>query len=145
LTHQGNQRYAFDFDLGDGEDSYAARGGTVTYVRESLWKNSTPGSGQWEPANALRIEHQDGTVSLYFHMQQWGVIPDLGDRIHRGDPVGITGNTGNSTGSHLHYQVNLDAGTKQSIPIRFHVTDVLDIQTPCYTPQQDDFVISDNA
>ena len=110
FTHKGCQKYAFDFGLSEGQVIRAPRGGTVTWVEESLWKNSDPNwtkdhPEDWEPANALRIEHVDGSASWYFHMQQNGVLVADGDKVHRGDEVALTGNTGNSTGAHLHYQV----------------------------------------
>ena len=93
------------------------------------------------PANALRIEHQDGSASWYFHMQQNGVLVDMGDKIHRGDEVALTGNTGNSTGAHLHYQVQTDpAKGAQSIEIKFH-----SVGSSCYIPQKDDWPMSNNT
>ena len=146
FTHKGGQKYAFDFNLWAGLAIRAARGGTVTYLEESLWKTSDPnkvesGDEVWQPANALRIEHQDGTASWYYHMQQNGVLVDVGDKVHRGDEVALTGNTGNSTGAHLHYQVQDDpAEWSQSIQIKFQ-----SVGKSCYIPQKDDWPMSNNT
>ena len=146
FTHNGSQAYAFDFGLYDGQTIRAPRGGTVTFVEESLWKTSDPnlvkaGKQAFAEANALRIEHQDGSASWYFHMQQNGVVVDMGDKVHRGDEVAVTGNTGNSTGAHLHYQVQTDpAKGAQSIEIKFQA-----VGSSCYIPQKDDWPMSTNT
>jgi murein DD-endopeptidase MepM/ murein hydrolase activator NlpD len=146
FTHTGSQAYAFDFGLYDGQTIRAPRGGTVTFVEESLWKTSDPnlvkaGKQTFAEANALRIEHQDGSASWYFHMQQNGVLVDMGDKVHRGDEVAVTGNTGNSTGAHLHYQVQTDpAKGAQSIEIKFEK-----VGGSCYIPQKDDWPMSTNT
>jgi len=124
----------------------APRGGTVTWVEESLWKNSDPNwtkdhEEDWEPANALRIGHVDGTASWYFHMQQNGVLVADGDKVHRGDEVALTGNTGNSTGAHLHYHVQALPGYGEwSIEIKFQA-----VGKSCYIPQKDDWPMSNNT
>lgn len=56
-------------------------------------------------ANEVAIEHADGSVALYYHMKQNGVNVQEGDRVYRGDNIGSTGNTGCSTGPHLHFHV----------------------------------------
>ncbi len=146
FTHKGQQKYAFDFGLWDGLKIRAARGGNVTYLEESLWQNSDPnkvekGEQDWQPANALRIEHQDGTASWYYHMQQNGVLVDVGDTVHRGDEVAITGNTGNSTNPHLHYQVQEDpAEWMQTIEIKFQ-----SVGSTCSVPQKDQWPMSNNT
>jgi murein DD-endopeptidase MepM/ murein hydrolase activator NlpD len=146
FTHKGPQKYAFDFGLSEGQVIRAARGGTVTWVVESLWKNSDPNwtkdhKEDWEPANALRIEHVDGSASWYYHMQQNGVLVAEGDKIHRGDEVALTGNTGNSTNAHLHYQVqSIPTEWEQSIEIKFQ-----SVGNSCYIPQKDEWPMSNNT
>jgi murein DD-endopeptidase MepM/ murein hydrolase activator NlpD len=146
FTHKGSQKYAFDFALSEGQVIRAPRGGTVTWVEESLWKNSDPNwtkdhPEDWEPANSLRIEHADGSASWYFHMQQNGVLVDDGDKVHRGDEVALTGNTGNSTSAHLHYQVQtIPDYFEQSIEIKFEA-----VGKSCYIPQKDDWPMSNNT
>ena len=74
-------------------------------------------------------------------MQQNGVLVDVGDKVHRGDEVALTGNTGNSTGAHLHYQVQDDpAEWSQSIQIKFQ-----SVGKSCYIPQKDDWPMSNNT
>ena len=101
------------------ESIRAARGGVVEWVEESYTQNSNPkvvklleqidpelAKQYAKPANALRIKHQDGFASVYYHMPTDGVLVEEGDIVHRGDKVAIVGNTGNSTGPHLHFEVD---------------------------------------
>ncbi len=55
---------------------------------------------------AVVIEHGYGIETLYGHLSETLVRP--GDRIKRGDRVGLMGSSGRSTGPHLHYQVNVN-------------------------------------
>jgi murein DD-endopeptidase MepM/ murein hydrolase activator NlpD len=53
--------------------------------------------------NAIIIDHGYGVVSRYGHLESYNVRP--GQRVHRGEVIGFVGNTGRSTGPHLHYEV----------------------------------------
>jgi murein DD-endopeptidase MepM/ murein hydrolase activator NlpD len=53
--------------------------------------------------NALVIDHGYGVVTRYGHMEGFAAKP--GQRVRRGDLLGYVGNTGRSTGPHLHYEV----------------------------------------
>lgn len=71
----------------------AAKAGTVT-----VSKDETTGYGKW-----IEIKHEDGTKSRYAHLNSRGV--EVGARVAAGQPIGKMGSTGNSTGSHLHFEV----------------------------------------
>ena len=142
FTHSGTAAYALDLVMPVGTVGRAARGGRVDWVREDGTKNwfaeavKDPNKEPDAPANALRIEHQDGTWSWYFHMLQNGVLPHEGDIVERGQKVVVVGNTGYSTKPHLHFQVNNPAnGT--SILSRFEVAHVFDdTPVPCVIPDK---------
>ena len=56
--------------------------------------------------NVLVIDHGYGVKSRYGHLSKVEVHP--GDRVHRGELIGAVGNTGRSTGPHLHYEVRVN-------------------------------------
>jgi murein DD-endopeptidase MepM/ murein hydrolase activator NlpD len=67
------------------------------------------GYGNW-----VKLRHSDGTVTLYGHLSAWNV--QVGDRVWAGDQIAKMGNTGNSTGPHLHFEVLLN-GTDRVDPV----------------------------
>jgi murein DD-endopeptidase MepM/ murein hydrolase activator NlpD len=53
--------------------------------------------------NYIKIQHPNNTETLYAHLQE--ILIEKGDYIERGQLIGLIGNTGNSTGCHLHFEV----------------------------------------
>lgn len=62
------------------------------------------GSG-WQPSygRSVLLQHGDGYSTLYAHLAS--SLVKLGDRVAPGDPIGLAGSSGNSTGPHLHYEI----------------------------------------
>ena len=56
--------------------------------------------------NAVDIDHGNGIVTRYGHMSQ--LLVEEGQAVKVGDPIGLLGSTGRSTGPHLHYEVRVD-------------------------------------
>ena len=54
----------------------------------------------------MRVQHDDGTVTVYGHMSQ--LLVSAGQRVTAGDHIGREGSTGHSTGPHLHFEVRVD-------------------------------------
>ncbi len=84
-----------DFAAPAGTDVVAAADGEVV-------------SAGWEGAYGYQvvIEHEDGYQTTYSHLSTIRV--DVGDEVDAGDHIGDVGNTGNTTGSHLHFEVLKD-------------------------------------
>jgi len=96
----------------------AARSGVVMQVASDFDKaglNEKYGGR----ANFVRILHDDGTMALYAHLQESGVHVRLGQRVQQGQRIGLSGNTGFTSGPHLHFVVQVNRGMRlESIPIR---------------------------
>jgi hypothetical protein len=131
-SHNDSQAYAFDFSLPAGTQIRAARAGTVEWLQENLtatYDPSKPTTSSNTPfpngslqnwGNAVRIRHAGGFTSWYFHLQANGVLVNVGDTVQRGQPIAISGNTGRSSGPHLHFQVQADSTNwGLSVPISF--------------------------
>ena len=69
----------------------------------------------------MRILHDDGTMAMYAHLKPEGVLVRIGQRVHAGQPIGLSGNTGFTTGPHLHFAVQVNRGMRlESVPFRMN-------------------------
>jgi len=109
-------RYAFDFDVPEGTNFYAARAGQVVFVRNDQ-SSQGGGSGNW-----LVIRHQDNTYGIYLHSPENGISVIEGRLINKGDLLGITGRSGLAGYPHLHFIVvqNDYKWPYDAIPITFN-------------------------
>jgi hypothetical protein len=124
FSHNGASVHALDFPLELGTTIVAARDGIVVDVRE----DSNTGCGDASCArdgNYVLVDHGDGTYGSYYHLQLDGALVDVGDRVCAGEDIALSGNTGWSTGPHLHFQVQDAFG--YSLPLYFEeLADVSD-------------------
>jgi murein DD-endopeptidase MepM/ murein hydrolase activator NlpD len=83
-------------------------------------ENHQSGRGNNPSGNFVRILHDDGTMGVYLHLQRGSVKVQEGQRVSLGQPLARSGNTGNSTGPHLHFVVQRNVGMAlESIPFSF--------------------------
>jgi len=121
VTHNtADSFYAVDFAMPVGTDIYAARGGTVIEVASTNFRaGSNPGE-KGASANLVRILHDDGTIGVYAHLNWNTIRVRPGDEVKRGEYIADSGNTGFSTGPHLHFVVLRNSGGRlESLPIVF--------------------------
>lgn len=85
--------------VSDDKRIYAATDGRVRVIAYD--------GGGW--GNYLSVGDKDGMRHLYCHLKSVSV--KVGQDVKAGDVIGIMGSTGNSTGVHLHYQINYPDGT----------------------------------
>ncbi|MDA0378324.1 MAG: M23 family metallopeptidase [Bacteroidetes bacterium] len=118
LSHQG--KYALDWDMPEGTPIRAARSGIVIEVQEGYTEGGIDPALR-SRANFIKIRHSDGTIGHYVHLRHLGVEVDLGDRVFTGQLIGYSGNTGFSTGPHLHFEVFSATRelSRRTIPVRF--------------------------
>ena len=76
----------------------------------SNYKTNNPGSRDY--GNYVKIKHPNGYYTLYAHMKYGSVTVKKGDRVEKGQVIGYMGNTGNSYGAHLHFEVRNTNDTK---------------------------------
>lgn len=86
---------AVDIAAGCGSDVFASADGLVIDLKDGGWNN---GYG-----NYIKIEHLNQIKTVYAHLDKINI--SLGDYVMRGQKIGEVGNTGESTGCHLHFEV----------------------------------------
>ena len=113
-----DNRHAVDFAVAVGVPVLAARDGTVMQV-ESGFSAAAVDRHFGGQANHVRVLHDDGTMALYAHLDANGVFVRPGQRVRRGQRLGLSGNTGFSTGPHLHFVIQANRGMRlESLPFR---------------------------
>lgn len=112
-------RYAVDFAADIGTPVLAAREGVVMQVESDFEKAGLNLEKYGGRANFVRILHDDGTMALYAHLRSEGALVRVGQRVRKGQQIGLSGNTGFTTGPHLHFVVQVNRGMKlESLPFR---------------------------
>jgi murein DD-endopeptidase MepM/ murein hydrolase activator NlpD len=102
-----------------GTDVFAARSGVVFDVTAQNFKGGADASNM-SLANFVRILHDDGTYAIYAHLNWNSIRVRVGDVVERGEYIADSGNTGYSSGPHLHFVVLRNAGMNmQSVPVTF--------------------------
>jgi len=113
-------RYAVDIAMPIGTDIHAARAGIVFEVASTNFRGGIDPERDAESANIIRILHDDGTHAVYAHLNWNGIRVRPGDRVERGEYIADSGNTGYSSGPHLHFAVMQNLGMRlESLPITF--------------------------
>jgi len=123
-----------------GLSTYSIGDGTVTRIKISHW-----GYGK-----AIYIAHPNGYTSVYAHMQKFSpaieayikekqyakktyqieLFPDFGElKVAKGEVIGYTGNTGGSSGPHLHFEIRSSVTEKPTNPLLYGL-DVRDATSP---------------
>ena len=95
LFHRG-----VDLVIGHQKPILAFTDGEVVFAKEGK-----EGSGFGNYGNVVAVKDKNGALHCYAHLDSIGV--NVGNLVKRGYPIGTEGNTGQSAGSHLHYEVRL--------------------------------------
>lgn len=121
FSHQdGGNQYAIDFAMPIGTDVIAARSGKVIKTVDEFRFAGTS-DYYYDKANYVLIEHEDGTIGGYYHLGFQAIFVNVGDLVVTGEKIAESGNTGFSTGPHLHFAITTPINGKavKSFPIIF--------------------------
>ena len=121
ITHvTRDSMHAVDLAMPVGTDVVAAREGVVFDVASTNFTGGTDAGQYARLANFVRILHDDGTFAVYAHLNWNTIRVRPGDRVAAGQYIADSGNTGFSSGPHLHFAVLKNMGMRiDSLPIAF--------------------------
>lgn len=120
VTHRDlANRNAVDIAMPVGTAVHAARDGRVINVAHKFFRGGLATENRDE-ANFVQVLHDDGTTAIYAHLQMDTIRVRPGQRLQRGEYIASSGNTGFSSGPHLHFVVLRNVGLRsESVPVQF--------------------------
>ena len=136
-THLDDEsRYAIDIVMPEGSPVHAVRDGVVMDVEEDFNSGGVDAEKYADKANHVRVLHDDGTMALYAHLALASVVVRPGARVRAGQLLARSGNTGLSSGPHLHFAIQQNVGMKLiSLPFTFRLADGRDV-----TPEEGRYI-----
>ena len=120
FSHNDEQnRYAVDLIVPEGTPVLAARGGVVVLAQSGYGPGGLDRKQDVGRANQVMVLHDDGSMAVYAHLLQGSVGVQPGERVGVGQQIALSGNSGYSSGPHLHFCLQLNTGMRlSSIPFR---------------------------
>lgn len=103
----GSYHYGIDIGNKRGTTVVAAASGKVVKVVSGCKEGATSCGGRY--GNYIVIEHPNGQYTRYAHLQKVSI--SMGQTVSQGKKIGTIGNTGSSTGPHLHFQIEKANGS----------------------------------
>jgi hypothetical protein len=116
FSHVGDQRFAWDFAMPFGSPVHAAATGVAVWVEDGR-VGAGPGPEWRELANFIVLDHGGGLFTSYVHLAFGSARVLPGDVVQAGEILAETGESGQLTGPHLHFQV--ENVWSESIPAAF--------------------------
>ena len=98
--------YGVDIGASRGTTVVAAADGIVIETLSSCKEGRSSCGGRY--GNYIVVAHNNGTTTRYAHLSKVSV--SVGEQVEQGERIGATGNTGHSTGPHLHFQIEKSNG-----------------------------------
>ena len=102
----GTPHNGTDYGVATGTEVYAIERGEVVQIGTNCTEGNFECNGG--RGNFVKIKHENGFASIYLHLSK--VLVSLKDKVSKGQKIGLSGNTGHSTGAHLHVSVTDTAG-----------------------------------
>ncbi len=120
-THLDQQsEYAIDITMPEGTPVLAVRDGVVMQMEDNFFEGGKKRERYLNKVNQIRVLHADGTMSIYAHLKLDSTKVRKGQKVKAGQQLAESGNTGFSSGPHLHFAVQRNiGGALISIPFSF--------------------------
>ncbi len=99
-------------DLHGGSNVIAAMDGVVVEANDGCEVGNKSCGREW--GNFVQIKHNNGTYTGYAHMVKGSIKVKTGDEVKQGQVLGKMGNTGNSQGVHLHFEIRVGKNKRTS-------------------------------
>lgn len=104
---------------------------------------------QYKTGCYVRIKHSNGLYTLYYHLKSNTIVVNKGDSVKKGQKLGIIGTTGQSTGIHLHFQIDKGSSSSSINPYDYlfngkeliEKPDVPPTPTPTPQPESEYYVV----
>jgi hypothetical protein len=106
--HRGNGKAVTDY-FGYGQPVLAAADGVVDGVENGFEDSPIGKPGGFDQANYVEIQHRDHEVTDYGHLKKGSVVVKVGQRVKRGELIGLVGNSGASGLPHVHFTMDMSA------------------------------------
>ena len=124
--HFPGNRYAIDMPMPEGTPVLAAKSGVVLDMKMYFAGHSNDPADRAR-TNFIRLLHPDGTMTVYVHLRTASARVSIGQSVATGEMIAESGNTGYSSGPHLHFAVQRNNG-KRLVAIPFHFNGVIPTQ-----------------
>ena len=124
--HFPGNRYAIDMPMPEGTPVLAAKAGVVLDMKMYFAGHSNDPADRAR-TNFIRLLHPDGTMTVYVHLRTASARVSIGQSVAAGEMIAESGNTGYSSGPHLHFAVQRNNG-KRLVAIPFHFNGVIPTQ-----------------
>lgn len=118
--HREPSLFAVDISMPVGTKITAVQAGIVIGTKDDYHAAGITSGFFYDKANYVAILHEDGSYAFYGHLLLGGVKVKAGQVVEAGELIALSGNTGFSSGPHLHFVIrHNDQGRAKSLPFKF--------------------------